>query len=323
MHPASGQFVGIDVGKFELAVAVRPSGLAFTVRNTASGHAQLRRRIGADPAAIVLEATGRYHRAVHAALVTAHLPVAVINPSRLHGFRLSEGVQAKTDGLDAEILARFAEQKRPQPTPLPNPARAELGEWVRSRDFLVTQQQAFANRRREMPPALWRGHDRVRRTLAQQIAEADRQIARIIDADPELTRQAALLMSLKGVGIVTAATLLALLPELGQVSTKAAASLAGVAPRDDQSGTHKGKKHLRGGRTRLRQALYMAMRSTTRWDPVIKAHYDRLLARGKPKKVALLACARRALGVLNAMLRENLTWQQTKVGQGQFLPPPP
>ncbi|MBA3895380.1 MAG: transposase [Gemmatimonadales bacterium] len=323
MPPGPNHFVGIDVGKRELAVAVRPAGPVFTVTNTAQGHAHLLRRIGPDPACIVLEATGRYHRPLHTTLITAGLPVTVINPSRLHGFRLSEGVQAKTDGLDAEILARFAEQKRPAPTPLPSPARVELGDWVRTRDFLVTQREAFTNRRAEMPPALWPGHDRVIALLAEQIAESDQQIAGIIASDPELARQASLVQSLKGVGAVTTAILLALLPELGQVSGKAIASLAGVAPRDDQSGTRSGKKRLRGGRARLRQALYMMALSTTRWEPVIKAHYEHLQRRGKPKKVALMACARRVLGILNAMIREGLTWHATKVGQGQFLPTPP
>jgi transposase len=322
MHAGPDQFVGIDVGKFELAVALRPAGVAFTVANTATGHTELMRRIGPAPASIVLEATGRYHRALHGALVTAQLPVTVVNPSRIHGFRIGEGIQAKTDGLDAEILARFAEQKRPDPTPLPSPARAALTEWVRTRDFLVVQRHAFENRQQEMPPALQAGHALVIATLQQQIAEADAEIARIIAADPELTCQADLLRSLKGIGTVTAATLLALLPELGHISAKAAASLAGVAPRDDQSGTRQGKKRLRGGRARLRQALYLMALTATRWDPVLKAHYAQLQARGKPKKVALLAGARRALGVLNAMLREGLTWQQTKVGQGQFLPTP-
>jgi transposase len=323
MHPPSGQVVGIDVGKFAVAVALRPAGTTFTVANTALGHTQLLRRLGADPAAIVLEATGRYHRAVHAALVTAQFPAAVINPSRLHGFRVSEGVQAKTDGLDAELLARFAEQKRPAPTPLPSAARVQLADAVRYRDFLVTQKQAFANRRQEMPAPLRRRHDQVIRTLDRQIAETEEELLRIIAGDPELARQAALLRSVPGINWLTAATLLALLPELGQVSAKAIAALAGVAPRDDQSGTRTGKKHLCGGRARLRQALYMMALTTTRRDPVMKDHYDQLQARGKPKKVALCACARRTLGILNAMVREGLTWQQTEVGQGHFLVTPP
>jgi len=323
MHPASGQFVGIDVGKGELAVALRPAGVTFTVANTARGHAQLRRRIGPDPASIVLEATGRYHRALHTALVTANLPAAVINPSCLHGFRISEGIRAKTDGLDAELLARFAEQKRPAPTPLPSAARVQLTDAVRYRDFLVTQKQAFVNRQAEMPAGLKRRHGQVIRTLERQIAETEAEIAELIAADPELAAQAARLASVPGINHLTAATLLALLPELGRVSAKAIASLAGVAPRDDQSGKRTGKKHVTGGRARLRQALSMMALTTTRWDPVIKTHYEQLLARGKPKKVALIACARRTLGVVNAMVREGLTWQETKVGQGQFLPTPP
>jgi transposase len=323
MQPAPGQFVGIDVGKNEVAVALRPAGIAFTVANSARGHAQLRRRIGDAPASIVLEATGRYHRALHAALVTANLPAAVVNPARVHGFRISEGIQAKTDGLDAEILARFAEQKRPVPTPLPRAAQIQLTDAVRYRDFLVTQKQAFANRQAEMPAPLAQRHDQVIQLLAQQIAETEGELAQLIAADPELAAQAARLTSVPGISLLTAATLLALLPELGHVSAKAIASLAGVAPRDDQSGKRVGKKHVTGGRARLRQALYLMALTTTRWDPVMKIHYDQLLARGKPKKVALLACARRTLGVINAMMREQLTWQETRVGQGQFLPTPP
>lgn len=323
MHLASGQFVGIDVGKVELAVAVRPAGIAFTVANSASGHAELVRRIGPAPVSIVLEATGRYHRALHAALVTAALPAAVINPSRIHGFRLSEGIQAKTDGLDADVLARFAEQKRPEPTPLPTPAQIHLTETVRERDFLVTQKQAFVNRMAELPDTACQRPAQVIQLLTQQIAETEAELARLIAADPDLATQAARLISIPGINLLTAALLLALLPELGQVSAKAIASLAGVAPRDDQSGKRTGRKHLTGGRTRLRQALFMMALTTTRWDPVMKAHDQQLLARGKPKKVALLACARRTLGIANAMLRDGLTWQETRVGQGHFLPSPP
>jgi transposase len=323
MQPTPGQFVGIDVGKLELAVALRPAGITFTVANTATGHREVRRRIGPAPASIALEATGRYHRALHAALVMAHLPAAVVNPSRIHHFRRSEGIQAKTDGLDAEVLARFAEQKRPEPTPLPSAAQVQLTEAVRYRDFLVTQKQAFVNRRAEMPPALKRRHGQVIHTLERQIAETDAEIAALIASDPDLAVQAARLTSVPGISTVTAATLLALLPELGTVSAKAIASLAGVAPRDDQSGKRTGKKHVTGGRARLRQALSMMALTTTRRDPVMKAHYDQLLARGKPKKVALLACARRTLGIVNAMIREGITWQETRVGQGHFLPSPP
>ena len=323
MHPAHPQFVGIDVGKHELAVAIQPTGTHFTLPNTVRGHRQLLQRLGAAPACIVLEATGRYHRVLQLALAGADRPAAVIDPARVHGFRISEGIRAKTDGLDADLLARYAAQKQPAPSPLPSPTRTALADWVRSRDFLVSQRQALVNRRAEMPPALQRGHGQLIRSYDRQIAAADQEIARIIASDPILAAQATLLTSVSGIGPVTAAALLALLPELGTVSAKAIASLAGVAPRDDQSGTTARRKHLRGGRGRLRQALYLAMLSTTRWDPVMRIHYQGLVARGKPKKVALLACARKVLGVLNAMVREGLTWEQTAVGQGRFLPTPP
>ena len=323
MQPVPIQFVGIDVGKTELAVVIQPAGIRGTFPNTARGHRHLLKHLGPEPACIVLEATGRYHRAVHQALAAADRPAAVIDPARVHGFRISEGLKAKTDRLDAELLARYAEQKRPAPSPLPSPARTALTDWVRTRDFLLGQRQALLNRQAEMPTALQRGHGQLIRAYDRQIAAADQAIARIIATDPVLAAQAALLTSVSGIGDVTAAALLALLPELGTVSAKAIASLAGVAPRDNQSGKTDKRKHLRGGRGRLRQALYLAMLSTTRWDPVMRTHYQQLLARGKPKKVALLACARRTLGILNAMVREGLTWQQTAVGQGRFLPSPP
>lgn len=322
MHPPAGQYVGIDVGKHELAVAVRPAGIAFVVPNTAQGFASLLRRIGPAPASIVLEATGRYHRALHTTLITAAAPAAVINPSRIHGFRISEGIQAKTDGLDADILARFAEQKCPAPTPLPTLTRLQVTDLVRERDFLVSQKHAFTNRRDDLTGTSRQRHTQMIQTLTQQIAEIEAELAQLMATAPDLAPHAARLQSVPGISQITAATLLALLPELGRVSAKEIASLAGVAPRDDQSGIRIGKKHVTGGRARLRQALFMMALTTTRWDPSIRHHYLQLLARGKPKKVALMACARRVLGIINAMIREGIDWQQTRVGQGHYLPNP-
>ena len=178
MHPAHPQFVGIDVGKHELAVAIQPTGTHFTLPNTVRGHRQLLQRLGAAPACIVLEATGRYHRVLQLALAGADRPAAVIDPARVHGFRISEGIRAKTDGLDADLLARYAAQKQPAPSPLPSPTRTALADWVRSRDFLVSQRQALVNRRAEMPPALQRGHGQLIRSYDRQIAAADQEIAR-------------------------------------------------------------------------------------------------------------------------------------------------
>lgn len=322
MVSAATHFVGIDVGKYELVVAIEPEGRTVTVRNTAQGWRQLIQQV--PPAScIVLEATGRYHRGVTRALDRAGLAPAVINPARIHAFRRSEGRAAKTDGLDAALLARFADQKRPAPAVLPSPARVQLAEWVRYRDFLVAQCVAVRNRRQEVPPALRREHDQLRRVLTKQIARVETQLAQVIAGDAELARQFALLDSVPGIDLVTGATLLAHLPELGRLTGKPLASLAGVAPRDDQSGTRRGQSRVHGGRARVREALYLMAVTTSRHDPVIRAHYQQLLTRGKAKKVALLACARRVLGILNAMVREDLTWQQTKVGQGQFLPSPP
>lgn len=316
-------YVGIDVGKFELVVAIRPAGTTFTVPNTRQGYRQLLEQLGPGPRAIVMEATGRYHRALQQALADAGSPAAVVDPARIHGFRISEGIKAKTDGLDADLIARFAEQKQPAPTPLPDPVRTALTEWVRSRDFLVSHKQAFANRLAEMPVALQPSHRTIMAALQAQIDVANAEIRQLLTANDVVTDQTRLLTSVPGLGTVTAAALLALLPELGTVSTKAIASLAGLAPRDHQSGSTDKRKHLRGGRGRLRQALYMMALSATRHDPIIRVHYQQLRARGKAAKVALLACARRMLGILNAMVRERLTWQETAVGKGTFLPTPP
>ena len=322
MRCAAEHFVGIDVGKQELVVAIQPEGRTFTVRNTPQGWRHLVRQV-APSGCIVLEATGRYHRGVTRALDRAGLTPAVINPARIHAFRRSEGLTAKTDGLDAELLARFAAQKRPAPTVLPSAACARLAEWVRYRDVLVTMQVALRNRRQELPDALRAAHDAVIAQLGAHIAQTETQLATEIAADPGLRARAALLTSVPGIRLVTAAILLALLPELGQLTGKQLASLAGVAPRDDQSGTRRRPSRVHGGRARVRQALYLMTVTTVTHDPVLKAHYQQLLARGKPKKLALLACARRILGILNAMVREEITWQDTKVGQGQFLPSPP
>jgi len=324
MQGVPTQWVGIDVGKQTLAVTILPRQLTFTVPNTAAGHRRLVARLGDQPSCLVLEATGRHHWAIQAALVAAGHPPAVINPMRIHYFRKSEGLQAKTDGLDATLLARYAAQKHPAPAVLRTEAQTRLAEQVRYRDFLVRTRDAFANRAQEaMPRDLQRRHRTMIRTLDRQIAQTAEAQAAGIAADPALATTATVLASAPGVGPVTTAVLLAELPELGTISAKAIASLAGVAPRDDQSGKADKRKHLRGGRARVRQALYMMALSATHRDPVMIAHYQQLLARGKPKKVALLACARRMLGILNAMVRESLTWEQTEVGQGRFLPGPP
>ncbi len=324
MQVVPTQWVGIDVGKETLVVTILPRQSTFTVPNTAAGHRRLVRALDAQPCCLVLEATGRHHRAVQAALVAAGHPPAVINPMRIHYFRKSDGLQAKTDGLDATLLARFAQEKRPAPAVPRTESQLLLAEQGRYRDFLVRTRNAFVNRAQEaMPRDLRRRHRTMIDALQRQIDQTTRMQETTIRDDPALATTATILGSAPGVGPVTTAVLLAELPELGTVSTKAIASLAGVAPRDDQSGKADKRKHLRGGRGRVRQALFMMALTATHRDPVMIAHYQQLLARGKPKKVALLACARRILGILNAMVREGLPWTRTKVGQGQFLPSPP
>jgi transposase len=292
-------FVGIDVAKATLEVALLPSGETFPVPNTAAGHARLRRRlqdVGMRLGGIVLEATGKLHLPVALDLAAAGLPVAVLNPAWVHAFAKSEGQRAKTDRSDALLLARYAQQKQPDPTPLADETTRQLQELVQCRERFVAMRTMERNR--------------------QQTATA---IADLIRADPARATQAALVQSVPGIGPTLSAVLLATLPELGTVPGKHLASLAGLAPHPRESGQWRGQRRIGGGRSVVRRAMYLAAVTAVRSNPVLRQHYQQLRTR-RPPTVALIACARRLLGILNAMVRDDLTWTQTRVGQGDVLP---
>jgi transposase len=315
--------VGIDVSKDTLAVAIRPGRGVTTLPNTPAGWADLGTRL--DPLGqpcIVLEATGGYERGLVAALATAGHPAAVINPARTHAFIASEGQQTKTDHTDAELLARFAAQKQPAPTPVATTAQRQLAELVACRTDLVGLRVAAKNRRQQATAVTHAHHDAVIAALTTQIAQVEVEIAAVIATDPELARRNALLQSAPGIGPVLAAVLLATLPELGTGPAKGLASLAGVAPHTQQSGKDAGHAHLQGGRPAVRQALFQMAITATRGDrgTPMQVHAHQLRARGKAPKVVTIACARRMLGILHAMIRDALRWDETKVGQGHFLP---
>jgi transposase len=303
-------FIGIDVAKAHLDVAVRPDGATWQVANDARGIADLVTRLdGRQPTVIVLEATGGYERPVTASLIAAGLPVAVVNPRQIRDFAKATGQLAKTDTLDAQVLAHFAAAVQPAPRPLPDAATQGLAAILARRRQLVAMLTAEQNRLHTAPTAI---RERIGAHIAwlkEELADIDTQLARAIAADPTWRERDALLRSVPGVGPVLAVTLLAELPQLGSLSRHQVAALAGVAPLNRDSGTRRGIRTVWGGRARVRGALYMAALVATRYNPVIRAFYARLCAAGKPKKVALTACMRKLLTILNALLAHHTPWQ--------------
>ncbi|MDP9375460.1 MAG: IS110 family transposase [Chloroflexota bacterium] len=302
--------VGIDVAKARLDVAVRPSGETWSATNDAAGIAALVARLhDLQPALVVLEATGGYERPVLAALAAAGLAVAVVNPRQARDFAKATGQLAKTDALDARALAHFAEAVKPPARPVPAAQADVLGAVLARRRQLVEMLTAEQNRLHTAAPAV---RERITAHIAWLEAELDginKELARVIGEDPTWRERDALLRGVPGVGPVLSTTLLAELPELGALTRHEVAALAGVAPLNRDSGTLRGRRTVWGGRAQLRAALYMGTLAATRFNPVIKAFYDRLCAAGKPKKVALTACMRKLLTILNAMLVHNTPWR--------------
>jgi transposase len=310
-HPASPSFVGIDVSKVRLDVHVRPSGQTFAVGR----HGQALEQLVDDlrilaPALIVLEATGGFEIVVAAALAGAALPIAVVNPRQIRDFARATGRLAKTDALDAQVIALFAERIRPEPRPVANADRQTLAELVARRRQVVEMIGMETNRLHQARnPRVQRMLKATLKTLKVQLAELDRDIDDTIKRSPVWRAADDLLTSVPGVGDVTAHTLIADLPELGLLDRRRIAALVGVAPVNRDSGQMRGKRTIAGGRADVRHALYMATLSATRWNPVISQHYRNLVKRGRPKKVALVACMRRLLGILNAIIRTKTSWQ--------------
>lgn len=304
------RYVGIDVAAAHLDVAVGPSGEAWRVGNDEAGRAALVERLAAlGPAVIVLEATGGHELAAAGALAAAGLPVAVVNPRQVRDFARATGRLAKTDALDAAVLARFAAAVRPTVRPLPDAAARELRALVARRRQLVEMLVAEKNRLGAAPPRI---KARIRahvEWLARQLDELDRDLAGAVRASDAWRERDDLLRSVKGVGPVLSSTLLVEVPELGALNRKQIAALVGVAPLNRDSGTFRGRRAVWGGRAPVRAALYMATLVATRFNPVIRAFYRRLLAAGKPKKVALTACMHKLLVILNAMARTNTPWR--------------
>lgn len=302
-------YVGIDVSATMLDVAVH-DGAVTQVRNDEAGIAQLVGQLQAQaPALIVLEATGVYHRSLTTALVTVGLAVAVVNPRQVRDFARSTGQLAKTDRLDARMLARFAAVVRPTPRPLASAATVELAALVERRRQLVEMLTAEKNRLGVAAAPVRASIRQVIRALEQALAQANDEIDRWIRDSPVWRAQEDLLRSVPGVGPQTARLLIATLPELGRLTRREIAALVGVAPLACDSGVHRGRRRCWGGRSQIRAVLYMAAVTATRCNPIIRSCYRRLRDAGKTAKVALVACMRRLITILNAMTKTQQPWR--------------
>ncbi len=307
--------VGIDVAKHQLDVALHPNGEAWSVSNDERGINTLVKRLQAvTPNLIVLEATGGLETAAASALTVAGLPCAIINPRQARDFAKATGQLAKTDRLDAGVLAQFADRIRPTPRPMPDPETKALSDLMSRRRQLIEMVTAEKNRLQSTPPG-WRADVQSHITwLEGRLARLHKKLEARIKASPTWRVNDEILQSAKGVGPVLSTTLLADLPELGTLNRKKIAALVGVAPFNRDSGTMRGKRTVWGGRAQVRAVLYMGALAATRHNPVIKAFYTRLLAAGKAKKVALTACMRKLLTILNAMIKNQTAWQKNYAG---------
>jgi transposase len=311
-------FVGIDVSKDRLDVAVRNRDLAFHVSRDESGLATLVARLqklDGDVTLIVVEATGGLERDVAAALILAGFPLAVVNPKQVRDFARATGKLAKTDAIDAAILAHFADAIRPVAQPLPDETTQLVELLVTRRNQLIQMLGAEKNRRgalllqRSVPSkAIFANIDAHIAWLEKQIADIDREIGDTIRKSPVWRDKDDLLQSIPGVGRVTSSTLLGYVPELGSLDRRKIAALIGVAPFNRDSGQSAGRRAIWGGRTAVRAALYMAAVTAVRCNPTFRAFYSRLRAVGKPAKVALTAAMRKLIVVLNAMVRDGVPW---------------
>ena len=302
-------FVGIDVSKDRLDVAVRPTGEAWQVSHDPQGISSLTQRLRElAPQLVVVEATGGMELALTGELAAAGLPVAVVNPRHVRDFARAGGQLAKTDSLDAQVLAHFAEAMRPAPRGLPDASAQELRALVARRRQLVEMTTAEKNRMRIATPRVRPKVEEHIRWLEDSLKELDKDLADLIRSSPMWSTTEKLLRSAPGVGPILSMTLLSGLPELGALNRGEIAALVGVAPFNRDSGTLRGTRKVWGGRGQVRAVLYMATLVATRFNPVLRDFYQRLCAAGKPKKVAITACMRKLLTILNVMVKHHRHW---------------
>ncbi|MDA1279408.1 MAG: IS110 family transposase [Chloroflexi bacterium] len=306
---ASAVFAGIDVSKAHLDVAVRPSEVEWRSPNTDSGAREAADRLkDLDPYLVVVEATGGMESTVASALAVRGIAVAVVNPRQVRDFAKSIGRLAKTDVLDARVLAHFAEAVKPEPRPLPDEQARQLSALLSRRRQITEMLTAERNRLQSADSTVRRRLKVHIRWLERELSDIDNDLDDAIKASPPWRVKDDILKSVPGIGPVVSITLLSELPELGQLNRKQIAALAGVAPLNRDSGTLSGRRTVWGGRSRVRAALYMAALVASRYNPVIRDFYTRLCTAGKPKKVALTASIRKLLLILNSMVKNEEKW---------------
>ncbi len=305
----SAIFVGVDVSKERLDVATYPNGTIWQDSNDEAGIDRIVEKLrGLEPALVVMEATGHMEAALVVALAAAALPMAVINPRQVRDFARATNRLAKTDRIDALVLARFAEAIKPPARELPDDTAQELQAMLarrrQLRDMLTAEKNRLGSARKSLQPQLQEHIE----WLQKRLKEQDKELDDLIGSSPLWKAKGKLLQSVPGVGPVLTATLLGDLRELGQIDRHEIAALVGVAPFNRDSGKMRGKRTIWGGRAHVRNVLYMGTLAAIRWNPIIRALYDRLVGAGKEKKVALTACMRKLIVILNAMVKHGCLW---------------
>ncbi|HAS6364237.1 TPA: IS110 family transposase [Vibrio vulnificus] len=301
--------VGVDTGKTQLDIYIRPLDIYFNVTNDEKGIKQAVRTIAKyHPERIVIEATGRLEMPFILACEKANLPYVIANPLHIKKFSGALGNKAKNDRLDAALIAHYAEAIKPKLTQLKSENIRLMSDLVTRRNQLLSMQTMEKNRHQILPQSLASSIKPILTALKNQIAKVENRIEKLIETCPDYQAKNEILQSVPGIGKIAAASLISNVPELGYITNKQAASLIGVAPITRESGSFKGKRMIKGGRMQVRTVLYMAMMSAMQCNPVFKETYQRLLAAGKPKKVALIACIRKMVVILNSMLRDGCMW---------------
>jgi transposase len=303
-------YVGIDVSKDRLDVHVLPSNLAFDVARDGKGIGELVERLKTlSPDAIAIEATGGFETVVAAGLGSAGLPVVVVNPAQVRAFARALGKRAKTDPIDAAVIAGFLAATRPEVRPLPDEDTRRLADLVARRRQIVEMMTAERQREKRASAKTRKSIARLLRALEKELSVLDHDIDDAVRGSPVWREKEDLLKSVPGIGDVTARTMLAELPELGRLDRRQIAALAGLAPWTRQSGQWRGRSFIGGGRPTVRSSLFVAAMVAARHNPILRLFHQRLIAAGKPKKVAIVAVARKLLTILNAIIRDNRPWQ--------------
>lgn len=306
--------IGVDTGKYQLDIYIRPLDIYFTVSNDEKGIKEAVAKIKKyNPQRIIIEATGRLEMPFIIACANAGLPFVIANPVHIKRFAGAIGQRAKTDKLDAQLIAHYGEAIKPKLSTLKPDVMQTMSDLVARRSQLLVMQTMEKNRLQILPKSLVMTIKPILTAIKNQIDKVEAKIVALIESNPDYQAKNEILQSMKGIGKIAAASIISNLPELGYINNKEASSLVGVAPMNKESGRFKGMRKIQGGRHQVRTVLYMAMMSAIQSNPVFKATYQRLVAAGKPKKVAIIACIRKMVVILNSMLRDGVMWEAPKV----------